>query len=419
MLKLSRSYFVAVFLLIALICVSLLSFIYQKKIYHDRIHNTYVGIIKNLNKKISSSILENDKMYLREFSGIFNKEETILVEILNKNSISIFRNPEIFSEEINKPYISLSVYRLGTLVGKINIFVDEFELNKKVLMSTEYLFNTLIFALTVFLILYFYLTSQRKMLNDYIGNLTGSADEELKIKLMEIMRKNRASNVNAILKLVNEVMVEGYRRNAHKKAMEEKYDIMSSVVHDIQSPIIALEAILASDKIDKEMLILVLERIKDITNTLDKEKERALAIGRYSINEIMVEISKEKSLESINKHTEVNIQVINKNDFVAEIDRNRFKRVVSNLINNSIDAQACNVTIIIDENQVVFRDNGKGIEKEVLNNLLNISDSGKTFGKDSGQGIGFLSFKKFVDEYHLVYEITSKVGFGTEILLKF
>lgn len=102
----------------------------------------------------------------------------------------------------------------------------------------------------------------------------------------------------------------------------------------------------------------------------------------------------------------------------AKIEPVLFKRVISNLLNNSIEALSDHGKIILNlerrgANLVIsIEDTGKGIPKEVLPTL---SQRGVSFAKEHGSGIGLYQAKKAVHSWNGTFEISSELGSGTKV----
>jgi signal transduction histidine kinase len=104
----------------------------------------------------------------------------------------------------------------------------------------------------------------------------------------------------------------------------------------------------------------------------------------------------------------------------AEIESTEFKRVLSNLINNSAEAMEDQGTITLSVNEseegilVSCSDNGKGIPKEVLEKL---TQWGESHGKTEGSGIGLYHAKIAVEKWGGTLLIQSEVGRGTTVFI--
>lgn len=110
------------------------------------------------------------------------------------------------------------------------------------------------------------------------------------------------------------------------------------------------------------------------------------------------------------------------NPAVIVSDPLQFERSISNLIDNAVEASPVNslIRVIVmsddDSVKIVIQDSGKGISPE---NLRNIGTKGFTHGKAKGTGLGVFYAKKFVEELGGKFQIDSKIGKGTTILMTF
>jgi len=128
----------------------------------------------------------------------------------------------------------------------------------------------------------------------------------------------------------------------------------------------------------------------------------------------------EKQYEYLNKKT---IQLtINDNacHCFAAIHLNSFKRVLSNLINNSIEASSeegmVNVSLHCLDNMIhiTITDNGCGIPPDILPKIM---EQGFSFGKDSGAGFGLYHAKQQINRFNGKLFIESEVNVGTQVTI--
>lgn len=215
--------------------------------------------------------------------------------------------------------------------------------------------------------------------------------------------------------------------------------LASQVSHDIRSPLAALN--MAIKRIDKslpeEERILLrsqVRRIQDIANDLlSKKKELAQGkainpeqISTQLLSSCIDEIITEKRLQ-YRQYLDLNIEgdLDNSYGLFAKINLVEFKRVISNLINNSVDAFSDKKGKVIvhlldadDTIEVVIEDNGKGIPTHVLDKLGQEGVShGKENSKDSGSGLGLYHAKTTIEKWGGNFKIESTEGVGTKIIL--
>jgi signal transduction histidine kinase len=105
------------------------------------------------------------------------------------------------------------------------------------------------------------------------------------------------------------------------------------------------------------------------------------------------------------------------------VDSEKFTRVISNLINNSVEASTPGSLIKIevkraDDDSLILSiiDHGKGIAKTDLRWL---GTYGFTRDKENGSGLGLFSVKEFLSAIGAKLEVDSVLGLGTSVSLHF
>jgi signal transduction histidine kinase len=205
------------------------------------------------------------------------------------------------------------------------------------------------------------------------------------------------------------------------------------VAHDIRSPLTALDmAIKDLSPISEEQRILIhhsIGRIYDIANNLLNNKRHSVNINEYLvenspelISDLILSVVSEKRVQYKNKPVEfiVKIDEVSHSVFI-NVSASMFKRVISNLLNNSVEAleyktrgvirievmtQASNVIVTI-------HDNGYGISPDLLKKIL--MGAGGTQKKD-GNGLGLPhAIKMIEDEWNGQFSIQSCPDEGTKI----
>ena len=117
-----------------------------------------------------------------------------------------------------------------------------------------------------------------------------------------------------------------------------------------------------------------------------------------------------------------NIKLEMENDIVVSFDRTHFYQIITNLVQNAIDASQETEEILIrvffgDEAVIIqIIDNGSGISTE---NISRIFEPYYT-NKKKGTGLGLALVKKLVDLNDAEIQVKSKIGQGStfEIILK-
>lgn len=213
--------------------------------------------------------------------------------------------------------------------------------------------------------------------------------------------------------------------------------IARQVAHDIRSPLSALQ--LAAKSINTkpaeavQLIQMTIERIDRIVNDLlihapnknhsvpSKQSNQAL------VNDIVKELVIEKQAEHENNKKIVISQVIDENHRAlintANID---LKRILSNLVNNSIEAtddkpNKIQITTAIsrDQTHISIRDTGAGINETLLKSLNDMTLLNKNLTtKINGHGLGLSWSKSAIHSFGGQICIKSKPGEGCIIDIK-
>jgi signal transduction histidine kinase len=228
------------------------------------------------------------------------------------------------------------------------------------------------------------------------------------------------------------------------KLLTEKNQIFKQVSHDIRSPLSALNMIvgtLANLPEDKRILIRAsVSRITDIANQLlqkgsENNKEELAVSQKVGIknlqlsNELLpaiieIIVSEKRVQFRENSTVTIDAELCESYGLFAKINPVEFKRVISNLINNSIEANTKADGIVKvqirksgQKNLIVVSDNGKGIPQSVLDKLGREEISFGKEGTESGSGIGVLHARRTIESFGGTLEIKSQIGVGTEIII--
>lgn len=275
---------------------------------------------------------------------------------------------------------------------------------------------------------------------------TISDDLRKEANRVELMLKSDPSlsdlaNVRIWFKQVADSWVRANRNAVIHAKMAAVGELAAQVSHDIRSPLSALNMILGTlDQLPEEKRQLIknaTQRINDIANgLLHKGKEVSgasihatqLDVER-SIEPIMLislldSIVSEKRIQFRNRmEVEIHSDLNNGYGLFSIVDVADLSRVISNLVNNSIEAFSGpgQVTVLLEptSTQVMIKvqDNGKGIPPEVLARL---GERGVTHGKnntESGSGLGVYHARKAIEESGGTFKIESEIGVGTTVII--
>ncbi|MBF0312819.1 MAG: HAMP domain-containing histidine kinase [Oligoflexia bacterium] len=208
------------------------------------------------------------------------------------------------------------------------------------------------------------------------------------------------------------------------------------VSHDIRSPLAALNMTIRGclNNISEEERVIIrsqIQRIQDIANNLLTNSKNESQKVDTTIKEVLIaacidELVTDKRLE-FRQFLSLNIEaeLYNSYGFFAKVNITDFKRILSNLINNSKEAfnnNSGSIKLSLEDREsdlaIIVSDNGKGIPKEVIQKL---GEEGVSFGKkknsESGSGIGLSSAIKTIKAWGGEIKIESEVNVGTRMII--
>lgn len=216
----------------------------------------------------------------------------------------------------------------------------------------------------------------------------------------------------------------------------------TQVSHDIKSPLAALDMIVSSftglPEGKRILMRSAASRIRDIANNL-LHKNREIIKGSHRaphdlpdgpeeprspqlLSSLIEGIISEKRIQLTAKP---NIEIIYSIDLdsyglFGEIQPTEFKRLISNLLNNSIeilgDSGKVEVTLATIESKIELRvtDNGYGISPDILSEL---GQRGVTQGKIEGSGLGIFHARSSCEAIGGSLRIESELGKGTSVII--
>jgi signal transduction histidine kinase len=262
-----------------------------------------------------------------------------------------------------------------------------------------------------------------------ILNLTASVRSKLRNDIP--YNENEIDQLKLAFKLYDEEITRAKIAIADHSRLEAMSNIARQVSHDIRSPLSALNIVVSTiTQIPDQSRTIIrdsLNRINDIANDLLQRNSREnYAISNLN-SEMMAAVLETIVLEKriqFQDRPEVSISLDIGNAFnvFSEIRRAEFKRVLSNLINNSIESLnslpgEIRVGLKCDETQVEISvcDSGIGIPSEILEKLgLEEVTHGKNSG-ESGYGLGISHAVRTVESFGGTLKILSEVNKGTTI----
>ena len=392
------------------------------------LNNPYKGLFNDLYKQnVNMNILNNEiqkKNMELEFSQVVIKKKEKMFKnffvnspvplvIVSSNERVLFTNisfKNLINENMLKNIINKKIFDLISVEDNINIV--EVTNNKEKIISGQVIIN-----------------------------------DEIKYIDMEFI--DISENKEDILIIFNDVTSK-IKINKLKAQMENtsfqekiKRDFLSNISHDLKTPINVIysaaqliDVYIKSNNIESLNKYNAISKLNCINlirltnNLIDNSRIYSDYLSANLQNKNIVEIVEETvtSLVEYAKNKKVDLIFdTDEEEIYLNIDEDFIKRIVINLISNSIKFSKKNgeISVIIttfrEEVVIKFKDNGVGMDEEFTEKAFSrysMGDNNKHLNKN-GTGIGLFVVKNLVEKQGGNISINSKINKGTEIEVKF
>ncbi|MDR0392838.1 MAG: hypothetical protein LBH52_01235 [Puniceicoccales bacterium] len=210
-----------------------------------------------------------------------------------------------------------------------------------------------------------------------------------------------------------------------KAVIEERYNLARSISHDIVTPLTIVRLI--SKKLEKESLsneekCLLVKNTKEISGVIDSilpgVSKQYDNLSAENLGSIIRECIEQKKI--LHKHLRFRLEI--RENVEARVDALLFLRLISNLINNSIEAtqgtRSSAIVISVGKDvlgnvQVSLRDNGCGISLEQLYEVSRHEEQCEKYGLS----IGLQEAREIIRSWHGRLELDFSQESGTNIVL--
>ena len=220
---------------------------------------------------------------------------------------------------------------------------------------------------------------------------------------------------------------------SNKKKLEQIAlgELATQVAHDIRSPLATLQMVSRNMQFTHEnhriMVRSVIQRITDIANNLliqyktinhSETSDETILITPELIAPLVDSIVSEKRIQHVGTNITLIENITDKSNAVfARVELDKFKRALSNLINNAFEASDNTAIVRVNldkkENMLILTivDTGCGISAEMLPEVL----KGRSIGKSTGTGLGLTTTVQLTWSWSGRFSIQSQIGKGTTI----
>lgn len=212
---------------------------------------------------------------------------------------------------------------------------------------------------------------------------------------------------------------------------KEQNRIIASISHDIKTPltsILGYSNLIEEEKLTKDEIKKYNQKIyekalhlKNVLATFDdylvNQREQKLELTSIKIKDLIKEIEKDYKLELENNGVELVIKT-DIEESTINIDIVKFKRIISNLISNSMrylkDDGKVIIEITSDTNYYLFhfKDNGIGVDDKILDKIFDPLFTTDNSRKISGLGLSIC--KEFVTMHNGTIKGYNDNGFNIE-----
>lgn len=450
------------FLIISILPVIVLA-IYNRQIVEDR---TESEIFNELNqrtgfvqKHIQTQLIKNKK---RTLSEVFNNASTELGIRFNVydgtdiifNAANDFYNAGLFSNKLNskthyninylnyREYLNkqkLNDYQYHSLytraiigdkefIIECNDAFDKVKLTFSTLDIDIFLFGIYSFAIIIIILVSTFLANKISL---PIRRLTKATEVvargDFDLNLVNDQRGEIKDLYNGFNSMMNELKKNQLELAAIERENAWK-EMAKQVAHEIKNPLtpmkLAMQQLIISFKDKNKNFETLFEKVSStILAQIENLSLIASEFSRFakmpSLKLEVIDVS-DVLKESVNLFYDDNIQIVfdtNHQSALIEGDKTQFRRMVLNLIRNSLQAGATKIILKLEiiESKILFSisDNGSGIPLEIQNKIF---DQNFTT-KEKGMGIGLKLAKRFLENISGSISLLQSNSAGTTFLI--
>ena len=392
--------------------------------------NSYQELVANLVvNSLREPILQGSFVETRERAKALLQNKQVACLSISISNSSILNCTE---SELKTPYINKAEKTLkfneddSAIAGHIDIYFDNSDVRAAV---ENKIINALITNLIMAFLMFFIFIYSSRVFQKDLRVLLASCDP-LRSEIKDKAETLRISEFAYVFK----ELTKHISTSKTMAEMQAANEVAHQVAHDIRSPLAALRMTVESmsSVVDekKRTLFSAIERINDIANDLVSQapvslakEDLSLSIKPELISVLLDQIISEKRMQYREKSGIKFKLNVSKNAHLifSKISNKEFKRSLSNIIDNSVEAMktsgviSVELSIISGKIEIQVTDNGIGIPANIIPQLML---KGNSFGKENGNGLGLYSSKKNIEAWGGNIEISSEVNIGTSLKIQ-
>ena len=264
-----------------------------------------------------------------------------------------------------------------------------------------------------------------KFLHNYLNSIISARYGNLNAKIEEgedILTKQLSKNTNALFESITDrdKMIQEYIEK-EKERQNLKQDFISGFAHDLKVPIIAQDNtydLLLNENFGQltEKQRIAVQNLKISNNDLKELVLNLLDVQKYENNSLCVNKEKIELNQLIKEILEQNKSIFtiqnknivfksNKKEIYYDLDKFLFKRVLNNLISNSIthnkDIKNIEINLTQETNNIRISviDEGKGIDETDINNIFEKYYTASKKYSNTSTGLGLYISNKIISSH--------------------
>ena len=210
----------------------------------------------------------------------------------------------------------------------------------------------------------------------------------------------------------------------HNVQLSNSYQRVSSMVrHDLRNPLssinLAVDFLKKNPDSTENMYELIEKNIKYAHNIMEDWRHQTLT-GELKIDGVNISDMVNNVMNASVHNEDIIIETDISQGLEFRIDKNRFERVLGNLVKNALEAMPEGGSLSIesyregDTLQVIMSDSGVGMSEEVMNQIFTPFFT----TKPDGMGLGLAYCKQAVEAHNGIITVDSEEGKGTKFLIQ-
>lgn len=257
------------------------------------------------------------------------------------------------------------------------------------------------------------------------------------------IQASRSDEIGQLTQAFEEMRIQLKESFAIQKQYEEnRKELIAHISHDLKTPITSIkgyvegirDGIAATPEKQERYIQTIYAKAVDMDHLIDELfLFSKLDLGKLPFEFVEVDMKdyledyiEELSFDLEKKHVEVIYHFDPKGRYHVLVDREKFKRVLANIVDNSVKYMdknskrlAISLSATSEKVQIVLADNGPGIPEEavplIFNQFYRAEQSRNKL--TGGSGLGLSIARMIVEEHNGAIQVESSVNEGTKITI--